>query len=135
MCEFIITQVVSAIVGLLTGAIVSVVFYFIGRRDATSARLQAHLSSLAFALERCDPTHNAAGRRGDDGLEPTTHMVGCMIRVLERDGFQATADDLRPISEEMEDLVRTFDHFDEAHKKSKKSEWQATLAAIIKRYS
>ena len=95
MCEFLITQFVSAVVGLLTGAIVSVVFYFIGRRDAMSARLQAHLSSLAFALERCDPTQKAPGRRGDDGLEPTAHTLGCMIRVLERDGFQATADDLR----------------------------------------
>jgi len=57
-------------------------------------------------------------------------MLGCMIRVLERDGFSTVADKLRPISKEMEELVVTFDQFDESHKLRKKAEWQAALAAI-----
>jgi hypothetical protein len=58
-----------------------------------------------------------------------------MIRVLDRDGFSATADELRPISREMEALVITFDQFNEVHKIRKKAEWQAALAAIHSRHS
>ena len=139
MCEFIITQIVSAIVGLVTGAFVSVIFYGIGRRDANrdalTARLQAHLSSLAFTLARCDPTHNGGGRRGDDGLEPTTHTWWCMISVVERDGFQTEADVLRSIGKEMQALVDDFDKYSEAQKIAKKAEWGTTLDTLLKRHS
>lgn len=124
----------NIVVGLITGAlsswIVATIFYRKGRRDAIDMQLQGHLSALALAMERFDPNHNSPGRRGDDGLEPTTHMLGCMIRVLDRDGFTKTADALRPISAEMETLVTTFDRFDEAYKARKKEEWQAALVRI-----
>jgi hypothetical protein len=132
-------MIANIIVGLLTGAIsslgVAIIFHLLARRDAATARLQAHLSSIEFALERCDVTQKFPGRRGDDGLEPTAHALGCMIRVLERDGRQRVADDIRPISDEMEALVTAFDQFDEAHKKQKKAEWQVRMHEITKRHS
>ena len=121
----------NILVGLLTGALSSLLvayaFYRIGRRDA---RLQGYLSTLAVALERCDPTQKSPGQRGDDGLEPTAHALGCMIRVLERDGFPEIAGKLRPISDEMEALVVAFEQFEEPHKLRKKAEWQAALSGI-----
>jgi hypothetical protein len=118
---------VGLITGALSSAVVAYIFYRIGRRDAI---LQGHLSTLSVALERCDPTQKSPGRRGDDGLEPTAHMLGCMIRVLDRDNFSDVASRLRPISEEMEALVVKFEQFDEAHKIRKKADWQAALSTI-----
>ena len=130
----------SIIVGLITGALsswaVSAVFYRKGRRDAFAVQLQGYLSATAMDLEVCDPFQKFPGRRGHDGLEPTAHRLGCLIRLLERTpGFASTVAELRPISDEMEALVLAFDRTSDAEKKRQKEEWQAAVAKMQAQHS
>lgn len=124
----------SIVVGLITGALsswfVAMIFYRRGKRDATALQLQGHLSMVDMAIERCDPTQKSPGRRGDDGLEPTSHWLGCMIGILDRTGFGKTAAELQPIKKEMDDLLACFDVTPEAEKIRRKAEWQARIAQI-----
>ena len=129
----------SIIVGLITGALsswfVATIFYRRGRRDATSLQLQAHMSMVAMAMERCDPTQRSPGRRGDDGLEPTSHWLGCMIGLLDRTGFGTAAAGLQPIKKDMDDLLAAFDRTPEVEKLQRKGKWQAQIAEIHSRQS
>jgi hypothetical protein len=127
----------SIVVGLITGALsslgVAIIFYLLGKRDATALQLQGHLSLVGITMERCDPTQKGPGRRGDDGLEPTSHWLGCMIGLLDRTGFGKTAAELQPIKKEMDDLLASFDVTDEAEKKRRKADWLDRIAKIHSR--
>jgi len=127
----------SIVVGLITGALsswfVATIFYRKGKRDTIALQLQGHLSMVGMTMERCDPTQKNPGRRGDDGLEPTSHWLGCMIGLLERTGFATTAAELRPIKQQMDELLVVFDQTSEAEKIRKKAEWQSAIAVVHSR--
>lgn len=130
MCSFIESNITGFIVGVISSALVSWVFYTKGKHDAKRQHTRSQMDSVRLALARCDPTQKGAGRRGDDGLEPTAHWMGCMVDVLERTGAPKEAEALRKIKEEMERLIRDFDATPEPAIYRLKEKWQNTAAVL-----
>lgn len=130
MSSFIADNIAGFIVGVLSSAVVSWIFYSKGKNDAQRQHLQSQMDSIRFALARCDPTQKGAGRRGDDGLEPTAHWIGCMIDVLERNGAQRQGSALRQLKAEMEELIRDFAATPEADVHRLKEKWLNTAALL-----
>ena len=112
--------------GVVSSALVSFIFYSKGKHDAKRQHLASQIDSVRLAMARCDPTQ-IAGRRGDDGLEPTAHWIGCMVDVLERTGAQTEAITLTQLRMDMERLIAAFNSTGESEKKKKKDEWQKII--------
>jgi predicted nucleotide-binding protein (sugar kinase/HSP70/actin superfamily) len=53
-----------------------------------------------------------------------------MIGVIERTGFAAAAEALRPLKKDMDDLIEAFDSKTELEKKQKKEEWIKKVGEI-----
>ena len=130
MCAFIETNLAGFIVGVASSALVSWIFYSKGKHDAKRQHLRSQMDSVRLALARCDPSQKGTGRRGDDGLEPTAHWIGCMIDVLERTGAPKEAVALRKLKSEMEQLIREFEATPEPQIHRLKEKWQNTAAVL-----
>ncbi|MBL9219361.1 MAG: hypothetical protein JNG82_12770 [Opitutaceae bacterium] len=130
MCFLIQDNLAGFIVGVASSAVVSWIFYSKGKHDAKRQHTHSQMDSVRLALARCDPTQKGAGRRGDDGLEPTAHWLGCMIDVLQRTGSPKEADALRGLKAEMEQLIRDFEATPEDAIHRLKGKWQDTAAVL-----
>jgi hypothetical protein len=124
MCQIIEDNIAGFIIGVISSALVSYIFYSKGKHDAKRQHLALQMDSIRFAMARCDPTQIAGRRQSSDGLEPTAHWIGCMVDVLERTGAQAEAVVLTRIREDMERLIADFSSTGDSEKKKKKEEWQ-----------
>lgn len=124
--------IVGFLVGIASSAIVSAIFYSKGKRDAEAIYRKGQLDTVSLAMERCDPTQ-MRGRRGDDGLEPTSHWIGCMIGVVERTGFLETARELRSVKEDMDALIAAFSNTGEPEKYRRKEIWKNKVQNLYSR--
>ncbi len=129
MCQFIENNIAGFIVGVISSALVSYIFYSKGKHDAKRQHLASQMDSVRFVMARCDPTQ-IVGRRGNDGLEPTAHWIGCMVDVLERTGAQAQAVALTGIRENMERLIADFGSTGELEKTKRKEEWEKIIGNL-----
>lgn len=123
------TVIVPALVGVATSVAVSWLFYRLGTIDAKAMQLQAHLSNVLVRIARCDPTQDGAGRRGDDGLEPTTHWILCMVGVLKRTGFEDASREVKQIFDEMRKLIGESV---ESKRHDAKERWEAAAEQLYK---
>jgi hypothetical protein len=129
MLDLLKANIAGFIVGMISSALVAYFFYGLGKSESKKQHLRSQLDSVRLALARCDPTQKGSGRRGDDGLEPTAHWIGCMVDVLKRTGSTNEADALDRVRIDIERLIEVFDSTPEAD--VHKQQWQAKVAEIV----
>lgn len=130
MCEIIRDNILGFIIGVASSWLVAARFYSRGKHDAKRLHLQSQVDTILHALARCDHTQRDRGRRGDDGLEPTSHWILCMVDVLGRSGFSQEATSLREVGNEMLAAIRDFDLESDADRKKRKEAWQMKVTAL-----
>jgi hypothetical protein len=126
-------NITGFVVGVASSALVAWIFYSKGKHDAKRLHLESQVDSVLLALARCDPTQKGAGRRGDDGLEPTAHWLGCMADVLDRTGSPTEGTLLREVRADMETLIADFDTTRKEEIHHRKQVWQRRVKEMLSR--
>lgn len=129
MCEFLITQGVSAIVGLITGALVSAVFYIVGRRDAEKEAALVQINGVLLRIKQLAPMRWEDVKPGD-GVENTSHWMKCTSEVIAESGHGRLARCVEAISEDMRNKLTNGGYKNDEDWNEKKREWADMLRAL-----
>jgi hypothetical protein len=130
MCDLILSNILGFVVGFASSAVVSWIFYRAGTHDAKRQYLASQIDTVMLALARYDHTQRGAGRRGDDGMEPTAHWILCMVDVLRRCGSIREAESLERVGKEIRGAIADFDLHSDDDRKKQKEFWQSSVAAL-----
>ena len=130
MCDLVLNNILGFVVGVASSAVVSWIFYRVGTHDAKRQHLASQIDTVMLALARCDHTQRGAGRRGNDGMEPTAHWILCMVDVLQRCGSVSEAESLERVGKEILGAIADFDRHSDDDRKKQKESWQASVASL-----
>lgn len=129
MCEFIIAQFVSAVVGLVVGAVVSAFFYFVGRRDAEKSAALVQINGVLLRIKQLAPMRWEDVKAGD-GVESTSHWLKCTSEVAAENGHGKLAREISVISDDMRHRLEAGGYNLDEEWQAKKREWESRLRAL-----
>ena len=114
----------NVLVGLLTGGIVSWLFYLLGRADADTLTYRGLLLSAIMRLKEMTPTSHDRIPHGF-GLLDTAHWLTCLAETLEFIGAPGLGAALRTIIADMRSQPHypSPDEQQTAQGEAKKEEW------------
>ena len=101
VCDMIVNIVVGVATGLVSSAIVSVVFYFKGVRDQRAVYRKLQMDEALMRLAILDPNRRPSVRHGD-GVDDTCHWLLCKADLMESDDFMDGAHTLREVEREIQ---------------------------------
>ena len=99
--------VVGFLVGIVSSAVVSIVFYRLSKRDAESLHREALLDSISLKLRELDPRSWKDNYRGHYGADNMIHYLTCMSEIMEEVGFTAGQGVLLKIVSELRQVCAT----------------------------
>ena len=132
MCDFISNAVISFVVGVLSSAVVAVVFYKLSSRDSETLHRSAQLDSVLLRLKQLDPMRWEHMRPGD-GVDDTSHWLICMSEVMRETGFAQGEQVLTTICEEMRQECpgpNAVSKISRNESEQKKKIWEARIRAL-----
>jgi len=91
----------DGIIGVVIGALISLFYYRLGKRDANSTFRRNLLSFVVLRLKQTIPTSRQKIPEHYD-LSDTAHWLSCISEVLIEGGFREDADAIRSVLEKIE---------------------------------
>jgi hypothetical protein len=120
---------VGLLTGLATSAVVSWLFYRLGRGDAQKTHWVSQIDSVLLRLAYLDPKRDGNIRAGD-GVNDTSHALLCASALMASSGFKPGAETVQSIADEMVAWCATKEPKDYADGERMKRQWEARLTTL-----
>ena len=126
---------VGVVTGLISSAIVAVLFYWRGRIDTEAVHRKLQLDEVLMRIKMLDPSRRHSVR-GQDGVDDTCHWLICKAEIMRSAGFTAGADALEKLEKEIQQCPREpaaeppVPTDESRGNETKKRAWEKTIQAV-----